>query len=197
MLTACLRNAHRWVTVSVTTRTAVPKAALRRQVYACSTMANGNAEYDLVTIGAGSGGVRASRFAAQYYNAKVAVIELPFGFVSSDDIGGGYQIVPCLHILSSSTATGVLATSGSCAVLARLPHTCCQDTKPAMPEAAAAAACNSTCNGTCNGTCSQVYHVCVPASHDAVCRCWRHVCYPWLCAQEAVGVWSYVQRRVQ
>lgn len=45
-------------------------------------------EYDLVTIGAGSGGVRASRFAAQYYNAKVAVVELPFGFVSSDDIGG-------------------------------------------------------------------------------------------------------------
>ncbi|GFH23418.1 prefoldin subunit 3, partial [Haematococcus lacustris] len=27
-------------------------------------------EYDLVTIGAGSGGVRASRFAAQLYNAK-------------------------------------------------------------------------------------------------------------------------------
>jgi glutathione reductase (NADPH) len=62
-------------------------------------MANGHAEYDLVTIGAGSGGVRASRFAAQYYNAKVAVIELPFGFVSSDDIGGAYQIVPRLHIL--------------------------------------------------------------------------------------------------
>jgi len=48
-------------------------------------------EYDLVTIGAGSGGVRASRFAAQYYNAKVAVVELPFGFVSSDDIGGGHE----------------------------------------------------------------------------------------------------------
>jgi hypothetical protein len=45
-------------------------------------------EYDLVTIGAGSGGVRASRFAAQYYNAKVAVVELPFGFVSSNNIGG-------------------------------------------------------------------------------------------------------------
>jgi glutathione reductase (NADPH) len=37
---------------------------------------------------AGSGGVRASRFAAQYYNAKVACIELPFGFVSSEDVGG-------------------------------------------------------------------------------------------------------------
>ncbi|WIA38411.1 hypothetical protein OEZ86_001737 [Tetradesmus obliquus] len=45
-------------------------------------------EFDLVTIGAGSGGVRASRFAAQYYNAKVACIELPFGFVSSEDVGG-------------------------------------------------------------------------------------------------------------
>lgn len=44
--------------------------------------------YDLVTIGAGSGGVRASRFAATLYGAKVACIELPFGFVSSDTIGG-------------------------------------------------------------------------------------------------------------
>lgn len=43
-----------------------------------------------MTIGAGSGGVRASRFAAQYYNAKVAVVELPFGFVSSDDVGGAH-----------------------------------------------------------------------------------------------------------
>lgn len=45
-------------------------------------------QYDLVTIGAGSGGVRASRFAATIYKAKVACIELPFGFVSTDDIGG-------------------------------------------------------------------------------------------------------------
>ncbi|KIZ05001.1 glutathione reductase (NADPH), partial [Monoraphidium neglectum] len=45
-------------------------------------------EYDLVTLGAGSGGTRASRFAAQYYNAKVACVELPFGFVSSESIGG-------------------------------------------------------------------------------------------------------------
>lgn len=41
---------------------------------------------------AGSGGVRASRFAAQYYNAKVACIELPFGFVSSEDVGGMCEI---------------------------------------------------------------------------------------------------------
>jgi glutathione reductase (NADPH) len=45
-------------------------------------------EYDLVTLGAGSGGTRASRFAAQYYGAKVACVELPFGFVSSGDVGG-------------------------------------------------------------------------------------------------------------
>lgn len=45
-------------------------------------------DYDLVTLGAGSGGVRASRFASQLYDAKVAVVELPFGFVSSDDVGG-------------------------------------------------------------------------------------------------------------
>lgn len=45
-------------------------------------------EYDLVTIGAGSGGVRASRFSAANYGAKVAVVELPFGFVSSETVGG-------------------------------------------------------------------------------------------------------------
>jgi glutathione reductase (NADPH) len=45
-------------------------------------------DYDLVTIGAGSGGVRASRFAAQYYGARVACVELPFDLVSSDERGG-------------------------------------------------------------------------------------------------------------
>ncbi|KAG2438516.1 hypothetical protein HXX76_005067 [Chlamydomonas incerta] len=45
-------------------------------------------EFDLVTLGAGSGGVRASRFAATLYGAKVACIELPFGFVSSETVGG-------------------------------------------------------------------------------------------------------------
>ncbi|KXZ52199.1 hypothetical protein GPECTOR_10g830 [Gonium pectorale] len=44
--------------------------------------------FDLVTIGAGSGGVRASRFAATLYGAKVACVELPFGFVASEEIGG-------------------------------------------------------------------------------------------------------------
>lgn len=47
-----------------------------------------NYDYDLVTIGAGSGGTRASRISAQHYGAKVACVELPFGFLSSDEIGG-------------------------------------------------------------------------------------------------------------
>lgn len=45
-------------------------------------------EYDLITIGAGSGGTRASRIAAQSYKAKVAIIELPFDFKASDTKGG-------------------------------------------------------------------------------------------------------------
>eukprot|EP01026_Neomeris_dumetosa_P074440 TRINITY_DN773_c1_g2_i2.p1 TRINITY_DN773_c1_g2~~TRINITY_DN773_c1_g2_i2.p1 ORF type:complete len:567 (-),score=75.99 TRINITY_DN773_c1_g2_i2:176-1795(-) len=48
----------------------------------------GQYEYDLVTIGAGSGGTRASRWSAGQYGVKVAVVELPFGFVSSDTVGG-------------------------------------------------------------------------------------------------------------
>ncbi|XP_052169914.1 glutathione reductase, chloroplastic-like [Diospyros lotus] len=53
---------------------------------------NGGAElrhydFDLFTIGAGSGGVRASRFAANF-GAAVAVCELPFAAVSSDTTGG-------------------------------------------------------------------------------------------------------------
>ncbi|KAJ6804639.1 glutathione reductase, chloroplastic [Iris pallida] len=44
-------------------------------------------DFDLFTIGAGSGGVRASRIAAGY-GAKVAVCELPFATISSDSAGG-------------------------------------------------------------------------------------------------------------
>ncbi|BFG43057.1 hypothetical protein CerSpe_293310 [Prunus speciosa] len=44
-------------------------------------------DYDLFTIGAGSGGVRASRFAANF-GASVAVCELPFATISSDTSGG-------------------------------------------------------------------------------------------------------------
>ncbi|PRQ25966.1 putative glutathione-disulfide reductase [Rosa chinensis] len=44
-------------------------------------------DFDLFTIGAGSGGVRASRFASNF-GAKVAVCELPFAAISSDTTGG-------------------------------------------------------------------------------------------------------------
>lgn len=44
-------------------------------------------DYDLVAIGAGSGGVRAARFAAQF-GAKVAICEMPFAPISSDEAGG-------------------------------------------------------------------------------------------------------------
>ncbi|XP_038713985.1 glutathione reductase, chloroplastic-like [Tripterygium wilfordii] len=44
-------------------------------------------DFDLFTIGAGSGGVRASRFAANM-GASVAVCELPFSTISSETAGG-------------------------------------------------------------------------------------------------------------
>ncbi|KAK7270308.1 hypothetical protein RIF29_23360 [Crotalaria pallida] len=44
-------------------------------------------DFDLFTIGAGSGGVRASRFAASH-GANVAICELPFSTISSDTTGG-------------------------------------------------------------------------------------------------------------
>uniref|UniRef100_A0A7N0SYA3 Glutathione reductase n=1 Tax=Kalanchoe fedtschenkoi TaxID=63787 RepID=A0A7N0SYA3_KALFE len=44
-------------------------------------------DFDLFTIGAGSGGVRASRFAANF-GASVAVCELPFATVASEKAGG-------------------------------------------------------------------------------------------------------------
>ncbi|KAJ3673884.1 hypothetical protein LUZ60_005876 [Juncus effusus] len=44
-------------------------------------------DFDLFTIGAGSGGVRASRFAANF-GASVAICELPFSTISSDTTGG-------------------------------------------------------------------------------------------------------------
>uniref|UniRef100_A0A7C9EXE5 Glutathione reductase n=1 Tax=Opuntia streptacantha TaxID=393608 RepID=A0A7C9EXE5_OPUST len=47
----------------------------------------GHYDFDLFTIGAGSGGVRAARFASNY-GASVAVCELPFGTISSETIGG-------------------------------------------------------------------------------------------------------------
>ena len=48
----------------------------------------GEYEYDLLTIGAGSGGVRCSRVSAGNFGARVGVVELPFGFVSGARTGG-------------------------------------------------------------------------------------------------------------
>ncbi|CAN8254565.1 unnamed protein product [Cochlearia groenlandica] len=47
----------------------------------------GQYDFDLFTIGAGSGGVRASRFATSF-GASAAVCELPFSTISSDTAGG-------------------------------------------------------------------------------------------------------------
>ncbi|WCJ24240.1 Glutathione reductase cytosolic [Euphorbia peplus] len=52
-----------------------------------STEQDAHYDFDLFVIGAGSGGVRASRFSAQY-GAKVGICELPFHPVSSDTLGG-------------------------------------------------------------------------------------------------------------
>lgn len=45
-------------------------------------------DYDLFCIGAGSGGVRASRVAAGTYGAKVGICEMPFNPIASDEAGG-------------------------------------------------------------------------------------------------------------
>jgi len=52
-----------------------------------STEEEAQYDFDLFVIGAGSGGVRASRTAAGY-GAKVAICELPFHPISSESIGG-------------------------------------------------------------------------------------------------------------
>jgi len=49
----------------------------------------GEYDYDLFTIGGGSGGVRASRFASKLFGAKVALAELPFAIISSKYEEGG------------------------------------------------------------------------------------------------------------
>ncbi|PUZ42721.1 hypothetical protein GQ55_9G604900 [Panicum hallii var. hallii] len=66
----------------------------RRHVWASAAAspngasAEGEYDYDLFTIGAGSGGVRASRFASTLYGARVAICEMPFATVASDEHGG-------------------------------------------------------------------------------------------------------------
>jgi len=45
-------------------------------------------DYDLFCIGAGSGGTRAARMAASTYGAKVAIAEMPYDPIASDEKGG-------------------------------------------------------------------------------------------------------------
>ena len=52
------------------------------------TMVGTDYDYDLITIGAGSAGTRASRIAAQVYKAKVATVELPFAYRATETEGG-------------------------------------------------------------------------------------------------------------
>nr|BAD27394.1 glutathione reductase [Zinnia elegans] len=67
------------------------KPKSRRFVTRAESSTNGaeprSYDFDLFTIGAGSGGVRASRFAANF-GASVAVCELPFATISSETTGG-------------------------------------------------------------------------------------------------------------
>eukprot|EP00798_Chlamydomonas_sp_ICE-L_P027078 gene27078-2310_t len=58
-----------------------------RQVASKAAEGDQQYDFDIFTIGAGSGGVRGSRFASSY-GARVAVCELPFAFISSDTEGG-------------------------------------------------------------------------------------------------------------
>ncbi|KAJ1298669.1 hypothetical protein BS78_01G471300 [Paspalum vaginatum] len=72
---------------------ALPRLArpCRRHVSASAAngaSAEGEYDYDLFTIGAGSGGVRASRFASTLYGARVAICEMPFATIASDEQGG-------------------------------------------------------------------------------------------------------------
>lgn len=63
------------------------QAAFREPSNGASVIKGGDFDFELITIGGGSGGVRASRFAANF-GAKVALIELPFATISSDHTGG-------------------------------------------------------------------------------------------------------------
>jgi hypothetical protein len=50
--------------------------------------AEGEYDFDLFTIGAGSGGVRASRFASTLHGARVAICEMPYATIASEEHGG-------------------------------------------------------------------------------------------------------------
>jgi len=72
---------------------ALPRLARPCRRHVSASAANGASaereyDYDLFTIGAGSGGVRASRFASTLHGARVAICEMPFATIASDELGG-------------------------------------------------------------------------------------------------------------
>lgn len=78
--------------LSLSTKTLISLSPPRRTFAVRAESQNGvdparHYDFDLFTIGAGSGGVRASRFAANF-GAKAAICELPFSTISSDTTGG-------------------------------------------------------------------------------------------------------------
>jgi len=68
---------------------ALQRAGRCRPVVTASASSCGKYDYDLFTIGGGSGGVRGTRWAASQYGAKTALAELPFKIVSDKFNAGG------------------------------------------------------------------------------------------------------------
>ncbi|KAG8073579.1 hypothetical protein GUJ93_ZPchr0006g45249 [Zizania palustris] len=86
------RRFHHPPSLAALTRLSRPPLLVRRPISASASpngaSSEGDYDYDLFTIGAGSGGVRASRFASTLYGARAAICEMPFATVASDDLGG-------------------------------------------------------------------------------------------------------------
>jgi Pyridine nucleotide-disulphide oxidoreductase len=74
---------HTFARDDLRTAPGTPAASVRAHAYTPTT----EYDYDLFTIGGGSGGVRASRFSSGY-GAKTACVELPFAFISGPNAGG-------------------------------------------------------------------------------------------------------------
>jgi len=77
---------------TLSTKTLISQSPPRRTFAVRAESQNGvdptrHYDFDLFTIGAGSGGVRASRFASNF-GANAAICELPFSTISSDTTGG-------------------------------------------------------------------------------------------------------------
>ncbi len=71
------------------TRTSIANHVCSANAGTMSVNASGESyDYDLFCIGAGSGGTRAARMAAANYGAKVAIAEMPYDPIASDEKGG-------------------------------------------------------------------------------------------------------------